>query len=195
MSCDNLPGDLRILWKEAGKDRPMFSLEQIREDTEKLLARRRRSYAVVGACMAVFVASFTLCFFLFSNTLTRIGSVVAVLGFGYWFVDLLVERARAVPDLGETDGVRFYRGELEQMRDWHRRRRWRLLILPLPFIFFDLGCSQIYGKHFPFLARFVWFDGALMLAVFAIWAPLKHLKLARQYQGKIEALDAGVKGG
>lgn len=195
MRCDDLPDDLRILWKEGGTDRPTFSLEQLRENTARLLARRRRGSAILGSCMAVFVATFALCFFCFHNNLTRIGSVLGVFGFGYWLVDLLEERARAVPDLGETDGVRFYRAELERVRDWHRGLRRRLLVIPVPSILFNLGFAQLYAKRFAFVAPLMWIEGAFMLAVFAIWAPVGHARLARKVQSRIDALDAAVRSG
>jgi hypothetical protein len=106
-----------------------------------------------------------------------------------------VERARAAPDLGDTDGVRFYRAELERLRDWHRGLQWRWLVLPPPFIFFDLGIAQIYAKYSPFIAPFMWFDCAFLLAVFVMVAPVKHFRLARKYQGRIDALDAAVRNG
>jgi hypothetical protein len=193
MPCDDLPDDLNILWKEAGTDRPMFSLDQLRKDTERMQARRRRGYIVLAVCLSFFVACFALSFFLFHNTLTRIGSILGVFGFGYWLIHLLVERARTVPDLGETGAVRFYRAELERARDSPRSTMWRWLILPAPFILFDLGFSGIYAKRLPFIGPFLWFDCAFLLAVFAIWAPLKYLGLARKYQSRIDALDAAVR--
>jgi hypothetical protein len=192
MFCDDLPDDLKILWKEAGTDRPMFSPDGLRKDAERLRARRRRVDIVLRVCMSSFVAYFALCFFLLHDTLTRIGSILGVFGFGYWLVRLVVERGRTIPDLGETDAVRFYRAELERVRDSHRRTMWRWLILPPPFILFDLFFARIYEKRWPFIAWFLWFSCALLLAVFVIWVPLMYLRVARKYQSRIDALDAAV---
>jgi hypothetical protein len=143
--------------------------------------------------MSSFVAYFALCFFLLHDTLTRIGSILGVFGFGYWLVRLVVGRGRTIPDLGETDAVRFYRAELERVRDSHRRMMWRWLILPPPFILFDLFFARIYEKRWPFIAWSLWFSCALLLAVFVIWVPLMYLRVARKYQSRIDALDAAVR--
>jgi hypothetical protein len=193
MPCDDLPDDLKILWKEAGVTPTLLSLEQLRQGTERLQAGRRKSEIALVAANSAFVAFFMVFFFLFDNTLTRIGSILSVFGCGYWLVHILVEQARAVPDLGETDGVRFYRAELERVRDYHRGTFWRWLILPPPLIFFNIGLAQTYAGQWPFLVPFMWFDCAFILAFFAVIAPLKQLRLARRYQGRIDALDAAVR--
>jgi len=194
MPCDDLPDDLRILWKEAGTDRPMFSVDQLRDETERMQARRRRGYIVAGVCMSFFVAFYALVFFLYvHNSLTRIGSTLSVLVCGYWLVHVLAERARVATDLGETDGVRFYRAELERTRDWHRGVSWRLVLLALPLVLCDLGFAQIFAKFSPIVAPLMWLTAASLLAALAIWAPLKHLKLARKYQDRIDALEAATR--
>jgi hypothetical protein len=195
MPCDELPDDLKILWKEAGGNPSMFSLDQLRKETNRLQAGRRRGYTLLGGAMLLMVVGYGLSFLPFHNTLARIGATLSVLVCGYWLVHALVERARVVPEFGETDGVRFYRAELEYVRDNHRWlfRHW--LLLPVPFILFDIGCAQMYAKLWPLIVPFACFDCALLVAVFAIWAPVKHWRLARKYQGRIDALDAAVRSG
>jgi hypothetical protein len=92
--------------------------------------------------------------------------------------------------VGETDGLRFYRAELERQRDCHRGPRlWsRVLIFTPPWILFNVGFAQIH----PELAPFMWFDCATILAAAAIAVPL-NLRSARKYQGRIDALEAFLK--
>jgi len=195
MPCDDLPDDLKILWKEAGANPPMFSTDQLRKEIERMQARRRRGNLVLGVCMAFFVACFTMSFFFFpfNNTLTRIGSIVSVLVCGGWLVLILREGARVGSDPGDTPGVRFYRAELERARDSHRGLLWRFLLLPPPFILLDLGLAQALAKFSPFVAPLMWFDCALLLAAFVILVPMKQLRLARKYQSRIDALDATLR--
>jgi hypothetical protein len=196
MPCDELPDDLKVLWKESGANPSMFSLDQLRKETNRIQAGRRRGHIVLGGCMLLLVAGYGLSFFLpFHHTLARIGATLSVLVCGYWLTHALVERARVVGDFGETDGVRFYRAELEHVRDNHRWMFRRWLLLPIPFILFDIGCAQMYAKLSPFIVPFVCFDCALLVAIFAIWAPVKHSRLARKYQDRIDALDAAVRSG
>jgi len=194
MACDDLPDDLKILWKEAGTDRPMFSPDQFRQETEKMQARRRKHDIVGGACMALFAACYAIVFFyIHNNTLTLMGSILSVFVCGSWLGSILVERARATPDPGESDSVRFYRAELERARDTHRGMVWRLVILVPPFVLWDIGFAQIFAKAAWFVAPIMWFDCALVLAVFAIIGPLKQLKLTREYQERIDILDGAMR--
>jgi Flp pilus assembly protein TadB len=193
MPCDDSPDDVKTLWQEAGKDRPVFSPDQLRKDTERLQARRRRGNSILLVCLSIIVATFALGFFLVHNTLGRTGSILAVLAFGHWLVHILVERARTTPDLGETSALLFYRAELVRTRDFNRHLVWRWLLIPLPNILFDLGLVQTYAKRFPFFAPLEGFVSAVVLAVFLVWAPVKHLRAARRYQGRIDALDAAIK--
>ena len=195
MSCDYLPDELKILWKEAGSDQPAFSPDQLRREMNRLEAARRRRCSVLIVSMMLIVAGYGLSFFAFPNTLARIGATLSVLVCAYWLVHALVERVRAAPDPGETGGVRFYRTALERVRDEHRWMSRRWLLLPGPFILLDIGCAQLYAKASPFIVPFVCFDCALLVAVLAIWAPAKNRKLARQFQDRIDALDAAVRSG
>jgi hypothetical protein len=190
MPGDYLPDDLKILWKEVGVNPPMFSADQLRKEMERLQAGRHKRYVTGIVAAWILFAAFTLFFFVFENTLARIGSILSILGAGYWLAQLQRGRARIVPDVSETDGVRFYRAELERLRDCHRGPRlWsRVLIFAPPWILFNVGFAQIH----PELAPFMLFDCAAILAAFAILVPL-NLRLAGKYQRRIDALDAVLK--
>ena len=189
MPCDELPDDLKILWKKAGSDLPMFSPDQLRAEAERLQAKRRRDYLALSVAFSSAVPCYAFFILYFHNTLTRLGSGLSLLVFGYLAIDTLVKRARPVPDLGETDGLRFYRAELERKRNWHRGIPWRLLMLAPPIILVDLGLAQIFARLSPFAAPVLWSWGAFLLVVLAIWGPAKHRRLARKYQDRIDTLD------
>ena len=190
MPCDELPDDLETLWKKAGADPSAFPLDAFRRETRRMQAGRRRGYIVLAAALFVMIAAYGLSLFFFPNTLARLGATLSVLVCGYWLLHALVERARVAPDPGSLDGLRFYRAELEHARDNCRWLSWRWLLLLVPFILFDIGVAQLYAKVWPLIVPFAGFDCALLLAVFAVWAPMKHFKLARKYQDRIDALDA-----
>jgi len=194
MPCDNLPDDLKILWKETGMERPMFSPDQLRAEAEKLQAKRRRDDLVLSGAFGSALASYVFFVFYFHNTLTRVGSSLAVLVFGYLAIDALVARARPLPDLAETDGFRFYRAELERKRNWHRGIAWRFLTLLVPVILVSLGLAQFFAKVSPFIPPVMWSWAVFLLVLLGIWAPAKHRKQARKYQDRIDRLDSAARG-
>jgi len=194
MACDDLPGDLKILWKEAGTDRPMFSPDQLRQQTEKMQAKRRKDRLAIAVVFSFSALGYGAFFFYFYyNILTRIGGILSALVFGYCVVHILLEWVREVPYPGETDGLRFYRAELERRRDWHRWVGWWGPILAPPLILFDLGFAQIFGKFAPFIAPVIWSGCLFILGVLAIWTPVKSLKAARKYQDRIDALEGAIR--
>jgi NADH:ubiquinone oxidoreductase subunit 3 (subunit A) len=190
MPCDELPDDLKTLWKEVGANPPTFSPDQLRREANRLQAKRRRGQILVVAVMLFLAASYAFSFFGFPNTLARLGGALTIIACGYWLVHALRERARPAPDPGETDGLSFYRAELEHARDNHRWMSWRFLLVAGPFILFDIGAAQLYAKFSPFIVWLMCFDCALLLVVLAVWAPAKNLKMARKYQGRVDALDS-----
>jgi hypothetical protein len=190
MPCDELPDNLKILWKEVGTNPSMFTAEQLRRETSRLQTKRRKGQIAVVACMLVLAASYGASFFLFPNTLARLGGALTVIVCGYWLVHALMVQARAATDPGETDGLCFYRAELEQARDNHRWMSWRFLLLLGPFILFDIGVAQIYAKVWPLIVWFACLDCALLMGVLAVWAPVTHFRLAKKYQDLIVALNA-----
>ena len=157
-------------------------------------AKRRRGAILMGACLAAFVACYALAlFYTQDNTLTRIGSILSVFVCGFWLVHIVVQRVRAVPD-PETDSVRFYRAELVRLRDSQRGMVWRFVLLAPPFILWDIGFAQIIAKASPLLAWFLWFDGAFLVAILGVVAPLKFHRKARKVQSRIDAVDAAIRG-
>jgi hypothetical protein len=196
MPCDELPDDLKIPWKEAGMHGQVFSPGQLRAEAEKLRASLRRVYLIVSVGFSTAVATYAFIIFnfhYFHNTLMLLGSSLALLAFGYLVIDTLAKRARALPDLGETDGLRFYRSELERKRDWHRGLPWRLRMVLVPLILVGFGAAQMLAKISTFLALVILSWAVFVLIVIGIWGPAKHRRVARKYQDRINALDSAVK--
>jgi len=190
MSGDYLPKDLELLWKEVSTNPLQLSPDQLLKESERLGKALRRRSVIGGGAAWIGIAAFTLFFFLFPNRLQRIGSILTVVGAGYMVVQLRMRPARAMPDIGETDCMRFYRAELERQRDFHRGTWFwsRLLIfLPGPLIF-CVGFAQAY----PELAVYIWLEFAAFLIGASIAVPL-NLRSARKYQRRIDALNSSLK--
>lgn len=192
--CDELPENLKSLWNAIGADRPTFSPDQMRKEMMRVQAKRRRGQTVLISAMLLVTGGYCLALFLFPNMLARIGATLAVIVCGYWLIHVFVERCRQAEDPGETDGRHFYKVQLEHARDDLRWMSWRWLLLPWPFILFDIGCAQMYAKAAPVIVWFVCFDCALLIAALGIWAPIKNLRLARKYQERIDALNGSKVG-
>jgi len=193
MPYDELPNDLNILWKEVGANPSKFSPDQLRREADRLQTRQRRVQILLVALMPFFAAVYALSFFGFPNTLARLGGALTIIACVYWLIHALRGQARTAPDPGETDGIRFYRAELEHTRDNCRWMSWRFVLLAGPFILFDIGCAQLYARFSPFVVWLMCVDCAALLVVLAVWAPLKNLKIARQCQARINALDSMIR--
>jgi hypothetical protein len=198
MPCDELPDDLKIFWKEAGMNGQVFSPNQLRAEAKKMQAKRRRSYLIVSVVCSTMAATYAFIafnFHYFHNALMLVGSSLSLVGFGYLVIDTLVKRARAMPDLGETDGLRFYRTELERKRDWVRGTGWRLPMVWVPVFLVDLGLTQWLLKTSAFLAGANLSVGVFCLVFIGAWVPLRNSRLARKYQKRIDALDSAMGSG
>jgi len=193
MPCDELPDNLKVLWTEVGANPSRFSPDRLRKEAAGLQARRRRVQTLLIGLMPFFGAVYAFSFFGFPNRLARLGGALTIIACSYWLTHALKEHARTEPDMGETDGLCFYRAELKHARDNYRWMSWRFLLLVGPFILFDVGCAQLYARFSPFIVWLMCFDCAALLAVLAVWAPVKNLKRARQCQNRIDVLDSMIK--
>ena len=190
MKGDYLPRDVETLWKELSTNPVRISPEQLRKEAEKLRKGLRRRSILGGGATCIVIAGFAVYFFIFPNWLQRVGSILTILGALYMVVQLRMKAERRMPDVGETDSIRFYRTELERQRDFHRGSWFwsRLLIfLPGPIIF-CIGFAQAH----PRLARGIWLEVVALLILAVIAVPL-NLRLARKYQLRIDALDTSLK--
>ena len=195
MPCDELPEDLMIPWKEAGMNGQVFSPEQLRAQAEKMAAKRRRGYLILGVICPTMVAAYALVIFnfhIFHNMLMLVGSGFSLVGFGYLLIAVLIKRSRTLPDLGETDGLRFYRTELERKRDWTRWIAWSLPVIWVPVFLVDLGLTQWLLKTSAFLAGANMSVAAICLVFVGAWVPVRNTRLARKYQARIDALASAL---
>ncbi|MGO8790188.1 MAG: hypothetical protein ACLQVL_22790 [Terriglobia bacterium] len=201
MACDELPDelpdDLKIPWKEAGMNGQVFSPSQLRAEADKMRSKMRRVYLALSFGCSTAVASYAFIIFnfhLFHNTLMLIGSSFSLVGFGYLVIYALVKRARDLPDLGKTDGLRFYRTELERKRDWMRGIGWRLPMIWVPVFLVDVGLTQLLLKESAFLAGVALSCGVFLLGLIGVWFPVRNYRMARKYQERIDALGSVARG-
>jgi hypothetical protein len=187
---DYLTGSLENLWKELSANPHQISPDQLRKESEKLQTGLRKRSIIGGGAAFIVIAGWTIFFFVFHNTLMRIGSILTVAGAAYEVIQLLMRPARATPDLAGTACVTFYRAELKRQRDFHKGTWFwsRLLVfLPGPLLWY-VGLANA----FPQFALFIWLQLVVFLTLGAIAIPL-NLRLARKYQRPIDALDLSLK--
>jgi len=187
MHLDYLPDEVSRLWRELATNPVQVSADDLRREARKLQSRiRLRNSFVPVVCCLIIAAYF---FFLLhsATALERIGSVMSILGAGNGIAQFWRRPGRMMPAAGAIECVRFYRGELERQRDFHRGKgvlSWLLPILPGPILF-----NVAFALDRPVLATLVELQLVLFLAVAAIVVPL-NLRLARRYQRRLDALDA-----
>jgi len=190
MRSDYLPEDLKRLWKELASNPVQVSADDLRREAGKLRGGvRLRNSFVVGVC-CVIIAAYGMFSIRSSTVLERTGAVLSIAGAINVIVQFLKRPARTMPGLGAIESIRFYRGELERHRDFHRGkgiRSWLLPILPGP-ILFNLGFALDHPKMAPIIALQL----AVFLLIAAIVIPL-NLRMARRYQRRLDALDASYR--
>jgi hypothetical protein len=184
-------GSVRILFAPTNAARAEH--RDISQATQRL-AKIVRKRNVKGYSASFFVmAAFTWYFFVLSNTIQRVGSLLTVLVAGYLVYQLcsnqLQQRESAITlaKMGNTPSLESYRVELQRQRDFHKGSRFwsRLLIMmPGPFIFL-VGIEIAHPES----ATFIRLEGLAFLLLAAIAVPL-NLRKAHQYQRQIELLDS-----
>ena len=191
MAGDYLPNDLKVLWQELTTNPVQLTLDDLRKEEGKLRKRVGRRSVVGGGAALIVGVVFTVYFFVFPNVLQRIGSVLTVVAAGFLLIQLRMRPARVMPDMGETESIRFYRAELERQRDFHRGRwLWSRLIILLPGpVVWMVGSVRAWPKA----TTLTWWTLAAFL-ILAVIGVMLNLRLARQYQRRIDALDASQKG-
>jgi Flp pilus assembly pilin Flp len=189
MPDDDVPNNLKTLWEGMNTNPLHLSPDQLREEAEKLQKGLRKRSIVVRLVALLVIAGFALLLTHFHSALQRIGSALAILGGTDMFVTQLRRRpARVMPDTGQTECIRFYRAALERQRDFHRGTwfGWLLrLTLPAGVLIFCAGTALADPEH----ATVVGLIAAVWL-IMAVRAVQLSLRLARMFQGRIDALDA-----
>ncbi len=186
MRSDYLPNDLKRVWKELEANPAPPTPEDLRREAGRLRGGVRfRNWFAAGVASFVAVGYFMF-LLVFKTPLERVGAVLAIAGAVNVIYQFLKRPARAVPDLGATDSIHFYRSELERQRDFHRGKgvfSWLLPILPGPLIW-NIGFAIAH----PFVALFVKVELTAFLLIAAVVVPL-NLRMARRIQRRIDALE------
>ncbi len=184
--------------KQAWQDQPLeattMSVQEVRARIEKLSKLVRRRNIIGGfACTTVFLA-----FIYFSagsvNRLERIGSILTAVGGAYVGLQILRRKmgAREIDSSrSQTEtSITFYRSELQRQRDFHRGIwLWsRLLIfVPGPVVFL-IGLADADPHRVTFIA----IEAAVFILLLA-WSVPKNLRLARNFQRELDALDSQLR--
>jgi hypothetical protein len=183
-------GSVRILF--APTNASITEHCDIPQATQRLAKIVRRRNVKGYSASFVVMAAFTRYFFILSNTIQRVGSLLTVLGAGYLVYQLCLNQLRqrisaiALAKMGNAPSLESYRVELERQRDFHKGSCFwsRLLILiPGPLLFL-VGLEIAH----PAFATFIRLEGLAFLLLAAIAVSL-NLRKARQYQRQIEQLD------
>jgi len=192
MPDDDVPNNLKTLWEGMNTNPLQISPEGLRMEAEKLQKGLRRRAALVCGIALLVIAAFALLLTHFHGFLQRIGSALAILGGIDMFVTQLRRRpARGMPDVGQTECIRFYRAALERQRNFHRGTwvGWLLrLTLPTGVLIFCAGTALADPEH----ATVIGLIAAAWL-IMAVRAVQLSRRLARMFQSRIDALDASLK--
>jgi hypothetical protein len=173
---------------EVPTSEPSAIVSQLQVLTKKV---RRRTLAGYTFSLAVMVA-FERFFFVFHNTLQRVGSALTVAGLLYWIYQVYYVRNRTLPsEPSPAVCTAFYRAELARQRDFHRGIWFwsRLLVMVPGYILFLIGFTMAY----PRLARGLAMIGVCFLLGCVLAVPI-NLRLSRRYQRQMDELDALPKG-
>jgi hypothetical protein len=191
MPDDDVPNNLKVLWEGMNTNPLQISPERLRMEAEKLQKGLRRRSVGVRLVALLVIAGFGLLITHFHSALQRVGSALAILGGIDMFVTQLRGRpARVIPDMGQTECIRFYRAALERQRNFHGAGwfGWLLrLTLPAGVLTFCVGTALAAPAH----ATVIGLIAAVWLIMAARAVQLSR-KLARMFQGRIDALDASL---
>jgi hypothetical protein len=127
---------------------------------------------------------------IFPNLIQRIGAALTVIGTGYVGYQLVLIRRR--PDgankaeIEPLASLKFYRGELERQRDFHRGLWFwsRLVIFATGPLIFIIGSAIAH----PARAKSMYLNAVVFVLLGFLAVPL-NLGRARKYQREIDKLD------
>jgi hypothetical protein len=131
---------------------PMSAPSAVFPKMQALMKKIRRRTAMGYAANLSLIVAFGRFFFVFHNTLQRIGSALTVAAFVYWLYQVYEGRNRTLPlepsPLASRD---FYRAELVRQRDFHRGMWfWSRLVVIVPgYIVFLVGFATAYPRLAP----------------------------------------------
>ena len=198
MPDEKVPNFMKVLWEGLNKDPFQISPEQLRMEAEKL-NKGLRKRSIVGFIIVLYVLAFPAFVLMRAprhpeNALTpmqRIGFEVLILFGVYAAVESLRKRPKRITsDMSQTECIRFYRASLESERDSNRGWRlvWPRLGSQLGLLVFIVGAALAHPED----ALFTWpiFGASLILAGYGV---RRDLRMARMFQGRIDALDESLK--
>jgi hypothetical protein len=179
-------GSVPVLFKHL--EAPMSDPSAVFSRAQALMKEiRRRTLMGYGACIiaTVYFASFIFV----PNTLQRIGCCLAIPATLYLACQLHARRpGNLPPESGLSACTDSYRVELERQRDFHRGTwLWSRLAIIFPsYMLFYIGFAMAHPEFGRGFAGAI----AAFLIILGIVAVPGNLRLSREYQGRIDELDA-----
>jgi hypothetical protein len=173
---------------EAPMSDPSAVLSKMQALVKKIRRRTLKGYAV---CLFA-IAGFVRFFFVFHNTLQRVGSVLTVAALLYGVYQLYERRSRTLPsEPSPAACTDLYRAELARQRDFHRGIWFwsRLLVMVPGYLLFCIGFAMAHPERAPEVAAIV--GCFIVLCIVAV--PL-NLRLSHKYQRQMDELDVLPKG-
>ena len=183
-------GSATALFKHS--EAPMSGPVDVFSQTQALAKKIRRRTLKGYALLLILIVAFGRFFFVFPNTLQRVGSVLTVAALLYGAYQLYERRNRTLPsEPSPAACTDFYRAELARQRDFHRGILfWSRLVIMIPgYILFLIGFAMAY----PGLTRNLAIIGACFIGLCIVAVPV-NLRLSRKYQRQMDALDELPKG-
>jgi hypothetical protein len=179
-------GSATALFKHS--EAPMSGPVDVFSQTQALMKKiRRRTLKGYAVCLIVIVG-FLRFFFVYHNTLQRIGSGLVVTATLYLAYQVYQRRNRDLPTETRPSARKdFYLAELARQRDFHRGIWFwsRLLVIVPGYLLFCVGFAMAHPERAPEVAAIV--GCFIVLSIVAV--PL-NLRLSRKYQRQMDELDA-----
>ena len=187
---NNLPNNPQQIWQCQPVEGIKMSAEALRQRSEKFerMFRWRNVREYVASLLAAM--GFGYFFVTTHAVLFRIAYVLFIAGLG-WVVFQLHRKgsARSMPAaMGTSTCLQFFRAELERQRDVVKNV-WPWYLAPLVPGFVILTAAYMRALPFPAgLASAVWLDGVVALLFFVVWK--MNRRAARRLQRVIDELYA-----
>jgi hypothetical protein len=183
------PADVKSIWQNQSVEGTTMSLEEIKKKIGQLQKKIRQRSVVVGLALLCLVVVCVRLLFKAGNLIEGIGAALLVIGAGYVGYQLLLIRKKPASVIRENEPLAsavFYRTELERQRDFHRGLwLWSRLVIVVPGVLVLLIGIAIERPE-----RIHWIRlNAAAIVVLAVLQVARNLRLARKYQGEIDALD------
>jgi hypothetical protein len=167
---------------------PMSNLSDVLSRTQALMKKIRRRTLIGYAVCLIMIATCARFFFVFHNTLQRVGSGLTLAATLYIAYQLYERGIRTLPpEIRPAASTDFYRAELARERDFQCGIRfWFRLVIPSAGVILILIGSAMAD---PGSTRELAFIVACFIGLCIVEVPINR-RLSRKYQRQMDELDA-----